>query len=121
MTNQNVVVSDSKSAIGMAIAVSVSKSSFFSPPVQKSPTVVPGGYITISLKKIETGGAGGTCRVGAWVDSMRASSPTRIKSTPSLSDIEAQSSWMVSIVSHLRLHKKFLVGDDDSAFFFPDM
>ncbi|KAJ9673802.1 hypothetical protein PVL29_023384 [Vitis rotundifolia] len=101
MTNQNVVVSDPKSAIGMAIAVSVSNSSFFSPAVPKPPTV-PGGYITISLKKLETGGAGGAGRVGAWVDSMRASSPTRIKSTPSLSDTEALSAWMLHHPSALR-------------------
>lgn len=110
MTNQNVAVSDPKSAIGMAIDVIVSNSSFFSPAVRKPPTV-PGGYITISLKKLETGGAGGAGRVGAWVDSMRASSPTHIKSTP-LSDSEALSSWMVSIDSHRSLHKKLLGGGD---------
>ncbi|CBI19142.3 hypothetical protein AAG906_030619 [Vitis piasezkii] len=100
MTNQNVAVSDPKSAIGMAIDVIVSNSSFFSPAVRKPPTV-PGGYITISLKKLETGGAGGAGRVGAWVDSMRASSPTHIKSTP-LSDSEALSSWMLHHPSALR-------------------
>lgn len=100
MTNQNAAVSDPKSAIGMAIDVIVSNSSFFSPAVRKPPTV-PGGYITISLKKLETGGAGGAGRVGAWVDSMRASSPTHIKSTP-LSDSEALSSWMLHHPSALR-------------------
>nr|BAR13258.1 SISTER OF RAMOSA3 [Vitis vinifera] len=100
MTNQNVAVSDPKSAIGMAIDVIVSNSSFFSPAVRKPPTV-PGGYITICLKKLETGGAGGAGRVGAWVDSMRASSPTHIKSTP-LSDSEALSSWMLHHPSALR-------------------
>lgn len=100
MTNQNAAVSDPKSAIGMAIDVIVSNSSFFSPAVRKPPTV-PGGYITICLKKLETGGAGGAGRVGAWVDSMRASSPTHIKSTP-LSDSEALSSWMLHHPSALR-------------------
>ncbi|KAK4411657.1 putative trehalose-phosphate phosphatase J [Sesamum angolense] len=75
MTNQNVVVSDAKSGINMAITVAVSGSSLFSSAAQKPPAV-PGTYITISKKKllqnldINTG-----ARINAWVDSMRASSP----------------------------------------------
>ncbi|KAL0283175.1 UNVERIFIED_CONTAM: putative trehalose-phosphate phosphatase J [Sesamum angustifolium] len=52
---------------------------------QRPPAAVPGPYITIS--KINNG-----ARINAWVDSMRASSPTRIKTT-SLSD--DQDSWIV--------------------------
>ncbi|KAK9096651.1 hypothetical protein Sjap_022148 [Stephania japonica] len=99
MTKQNVVVAETKS--GLAITVSVSNSSsLFStvghqikPPVVTTPTA--GGYIAISpnkqlLKKLETGG------MNAWVESMRASSPTHIKSIPTSlsSSIQDYTSWM---------------------------
>lgn len=100
MTNQNVVISDTKLGIGMAIHCHVN-SSVFSTVVPKPPAV-PGKYIAISrkkfLKKIETGNGGGA-RVNAWVDSMRASSPTHVKSTSSLSQNEDHSSWMVLLQS----------------------
>lgn len=92
MTKKNVVVSDTKS--GIEITVAVSNSSLFTTAVQKPP-VVSGGYITISRKKLlqnlEINGGG--ARINSWVDSMRASSPTHRKSTPSLA--EDQNSWMV--------------------------
>lgn len=102
MTNQNVVVSDVK---GVAISVTVTNQTLFSSSVPKT-VGVPGGCITISrnkLLRLEKGGVGGTRMISAaWVDSMRASSPPRIKSnttTASLSETEDQSSWTVSICS----------------------
>ena len=84
MMQQNVVVSDTKS--GAAASV-------FPSTLQKSP-VPPGGYISISrrrvLKNLEINGEH---RINAWVESMRASSPTHLKPTPSLAD--EQSSWIV--------------------------
>lgn len=89
MTKQNVVVADT-------IAVAVSNSSLFVPPAAKPPTV-PGGLLAISRKALLQNleiSAGG--RINAWVDSMKASSPTHIKSTPSLCSTDDQDSWIVS-------------------------
>ncbi|GFZ10036.1 haloacid dehalogenase-like hydrolase (HAD) superfamily protein [Actinidia rufa] len=86
MTNQNVVVSDAKSGIGVTITVAVSNSTLFSATVPKPPGPTAGGsYISISrkklLKKMES--SVGAPRISAsWVDSMRASSPTRSLSEP---------------------------------------
>ncbi|KAL0396587.1 UNVERIFIED_CONTAM: putative trehalose-phosphate phosphatase J [Sesamum calycinum] len=106
MTNQNVVVSDAKSGINMAITVAVSGSSLFSSAAQKPPAV-PGTYITISKKKllqnldINTG-----ARINAWVDSMRASSPTHIKSSsPHLSD-DPHNSWTMHHPSALDMFEQ---------------
>lgn len=101
MTNQNVVVSDAK---GVAISVTVSNQTLFSSSVP-SHLGAPGACITISRKKLvrlENGGGG--ARIRAWVESMRASSPPRMKSyntTASLSETQTQgeerTSWTVSI------------------------
>ncbi|KAL2246591.1 probable trehalose-phosphate phosphatase J [Sesamum indicum] len=106
MTNQNVVVPDAKSGINMAITVAVSGSSLFSSAAQKPPAV-PGTYITISKKKllqnldINTG-----ARINAWVDSMRASSPTHIKSSsPHLSD-DHHNSWTMHHPSALDMFEQ---------------
>ncbi|KAM7516804.1 hypothetical protein LguiA_006387 [Lonicera macranthoides] len=106
MTNQNVVLSDVKSGIGMSIKLAVSSSALFSPAAPKPPA--GGGYVPISrknlLKKLETGavGGGGGAKVNAWVDSMRASSPTRNKSAPpSLSESDDNNSWIVQHPSAL--------------------
>ncbi|KAL7131527.1 hypothetical protein ABFS83_12G009500 [Erythranthe nasuta] len=114
MTNQNVVVSDGKSGINMAItaaaAAAVSGSSLFTTAAQKPPAVPGTSYITISKKKllqnldINAGGGGGA-RINAWVDSMRASSPTHIKSPPPLSG-DHQSSWTVQHPSALDMFEE---------------
>ncbi|PSS36701.1 Trehalose-phosphate phosphatase [Actinidia chinensis var. chinensis] len=105
MTSQNVLVSDAtKSGINMAIAVAVSNSALFTTSGQK-PQVGPSGFITISrkklLQKLEIGSA---TRLNAWVDSMKASSPTHIKSTPSLS--QDQSSWILHHPSALEMFEQ---------------
>ncbi|KAF2291542.1 hypothetical protein GH714_025380 [Hevea brasiliensis] len=74
MTNQNVVASDAKSSRIRFIV----RKSIFSPAV---PNPLPAPSLA---KKIETGGA--AAKTNAWVDSMRDSSPTRVKSTASLSE-----------------------------------
>lgn len=91
MTQQNVVVSDTKSGVAVSVLPTTS---------QKPPTAPGGGgggYNNISiprrrvLKDLEINGGK---RINAWVESMRASSPTHLKSsTPSMA--EEQSSWIV--------------------------
>lgn len=104
MTNQNVVVSDAKSGINVAITVAVSGSSRFQTAAQKPPAV-PGTYITISKKKlVQNLDINSSTRINAWVDSMRASSPTHIKSQPQpLSDVD-QTSWNVRLTFSLIMY-----------------
>lgn len=47
------------------------------------------------MKTLEDGSGKGAAKVNAWIDSMRASSPTRVKSTVD------QSPWTVSIIIHI--------------------
>ncbi|KAK4394244.1 putative trehalose-phosphate phosphatase J [Sesamum angolense] len=97
MTKQNMVVADAKTGINMAISMAVSGSSLFTTAAQRPPpAAVPGPYITIS--KTNNG-----ARINAWVDSMRDSSPTRIKTT-SLSD--DQDSWIVRHPSALDMFEQ---------------
>ncbi|KAK3019886.1 hypothetical protein RJ639_004194 [Escallonia herrerae] len=105
MTNQNVVISDANSGNDMTIKVA----SLFSPAAPK-PTAAPGKYITISrrqfLKKLET--CGGGARINAWVDSMRASSPTH-KSPASLAEIEdSNRSWILHHPSALGMFEEIM-------------
>uniref|UniRef100_A0A7C9DYH1 Trehalose 6-phosphate phosphatase n=1 Tax=Opuntia streptacantha TaxID=393608 RepID=A0A7C9DYH1_OPUST len=78
MTRRNVVVSELKPG-----TISSSDSSM---GAQKPPPV-PGKFIGMNerqlLKDLDINGGG---RISSWIDSMRASSPTHIKSTPSLAD-----------------------------------
>ncbi|CAL5369134.1 unnamed protein product [Camellia sinensis] len=103
MTKKNVVASNTKSAINMAITVAAAaNSSLFTTAAQKPP-VAPGSFFTILQRKlIQNLEINGAARVNAWVDSMRASSPTHVKSTtPSLS--EDQSSWILRHPSALEM------------------
>ncbi|GAB4848673.1 hypothetical protein Ancab_003385 [Ancistrocladus abbreviatus] len=97
MTKQSVVVSDPKFRLNTTISVPAAvsmDSSIFTSAVQKPPHP-PGMFIPISekmlVKDIEINGA---ARISTWVDSMKASSPTHLKSTPSLYD--DQSFWLPS-------------------------
>ncbi|XP_043711353.1 probable trehalose-phosphate phosphatase J [Telopea speciosissima] len=106
MTNQNVVVSDASSAINMSIPVA--NSSLFSSSAGQKPPPVPGTSLSISkkkklLKKLELGT---TPRINAWVDSMRASSPTHTKSTASLSGPEELGSWILNHPSALNMFEQ---------------
>jgi trehalose 6-phosphate phosphatase len=88
MTQQNVIVPETKSAINRPVAG------------PHKPPAVPGGFIPIPrrrvLKNLEINGGQ---RINAWIDSMRASSPTHAKSTPALP--EQHNSWIVRISSLL--------------------
>ncbi|XP_027335087.1 probable trehalose-phosphate phosphatase J isoform X2 [Abrus precatorius] len=97
MTQQNVVVSDPKSGVSLSV---------FTTPPQKPPAA-PGGYISISrrrvLKNLEINGGQ---RINAWVESMRASSPTHLKSTPSLS--QEHTSWTLHHPSALDMFDQII-------------
>lgn len=103
MTNQNVVVaSDRKSSnIGLKITVTLTNSTLFSGADSKALPAPGGGFITISRKNIlrkptDTTDQGGN-KINAWVNSLRASSPTRLKSSIAFSpQTEEQTSWIVS-------------------------
>ncbi|KAL7255095.1 hypothetical protein ACSBR1_009291 [Camellia fascicularis] len=107
MTKQNVVASDTKSAINMAITVAVAaNSSLFTTAAQKPP-VAPGSFFTISKRKlIQNLEINGTARINAWVDSMRTSSPTHVKSTTPSSLSEDQSSWILRHPSALEMFEQ---------------
>lgn len=85
MTQQNVVVSETKSGINAAITMT------------QKPPAPPAGYIPIPrrriLKNLEINAGQ---RINTCIDSMRASSPTHVKSTPSFA--EEYNSWIVSII-----------------------
>ncbi|KAJ6990890.1 probable trehalose-phosphate phosphatase J [Populus alba] len=106
MTNQNVVVADTNSGLNLAITVHVTNSSIFTTAAQKPPAA-PGGYISISRKKLlKNLEINGGARINAWVDSMKASSPTHIKSTPSVN--EEQSSWILHHPSALEMFEQII-------------
>lgn len=116
MTKQNVLVSDTKSTFNMAI-LPISNSSIFTRAVQKPPAA-PGGYISISRKKLlKNLEINGEARINTWVDSMKASSPTHIKATPSLADHD-QSSWIVSIFINKNKIKKLNCSNKGGFFWF---
>ncbi|CAI9282311.1 unnamed protein product [Lactuca saligna] len=91
MTKQKVMVAEAKTGMDMAMTV-VPKALFTAE--MKKPPLMPGGYITISKKKLlQNLEINGEKRINAWVESMRASSPTsHRKSDVSLS--QELTSWM---------------------------
>lgn len=110
MTKQNVVVSDTDSQImNMAISVAVSNSSIFSAAAEKPP-IAPGGYISISRKRVmnlkNLDIINGGERITSWVDAMKASSPTHIQSTTCL--MKGQSSWMLQHPSALDMFEQII-------------
>ncbi|XP_073140997.1 probable trehalose-phosphate phosphatase D isoform X2 [Henckelia pumila] len=97
MTNQNMVISDAKSCL-TAIAVAMPDSTMF------PQTVSQNGYSLSRkklLKKLETCGNG--ARINAFLDSMRASSPTR-----RASDTKDQSSWDLHHPSALSMFEEMM-------------
>jgi trehalose 6-phosphate phosphatase len=113
MTKQNVLVSDTKSTFNMAI----SNSTIFTRAAQEPPAA-PAEYISISRKKLlKNLEINGEARINTWVDSMKASSPTHIKATPSLADHD-QSSWIVSILVNKLKKKKTKLFKERRIFFF---
>nr|GEV98733.1 probable trehalose-phosphate phosphatase J [Tanacetum cinerariifolium]GEY48193.1 probable trehalose-phosphate phosphatase J [Tanacetum cinerariifolium] len=74
MTKQKVVVGDGKSGIDITLAVV--PTALFTTDVKKPP-LMPRGYIKISKKKLlQNLEITSRARINAWVESMRASSPT---------------------------------------------
>ncbi|CAA7013353.1 unnamed protein product [Microthlaspi erraticum] len=101
MTNQNVIVSDRKPILGLkTITVSVSNSSLFS----SSP---PTAYFTFPRRKFLKLHEDnlGAAKIASWVDSMRDSSPTRLRSSShdSVSDNDDKTSWIVRFPSALSM------------------
>ncbi|ANM69118.1 HAD-like superfamily [Arabidopsis thaliana x Arabidopsis arenosa] len=108
MVSQNVVVSDAKT--GIITVSTVSNSSVFTPTAQKPPTAP--GYISVSkkklLKNLEINGADQSQRLNSWVDSMRASSPTHLKSLSSFSSEEEHNSWIKRHPSALNMFERII-------------
>ncbi|XP_028776592.1 probable trehalose-phosphate phosphatase J [Neltuma alba] len=100
MTQQNVMVSDANPGLNMAISASVSNSSIFTATAHKPPSA-PSAYISIPRRKVLK-----NLEINAWVDSMRASSPTHAKSTPSLT--EEHSSWILHHPSALDMFEQII-------------
>ncbi|XWS25267.1 hypothetical protein CRYUN_Cryun27aG0054600 [Craigia yunnanensis] len=99
MTNQqNVVVLDVKSR-GVRNVLPPS-----SLPVAKS--FSPQDLKLLLIKRFETEKT--EAKINAWVDSMRASSPTRIKSTASLPETDEKSSWIVHHPSALSMFEQIV-------------
>ncbi|KAL6573310.1 hypothetical protein OROHE_001769 [Orobanche hederae] len=103
MTNQRMVISDTKSGPTMAIAITRPESALFSP----KPLVSPTGYLTRKklLKEIESFGNGNGAKINNFLDAMRASSPTRRPTTDTPGD---QSSWMIRHPSALRMFAEIM-------------
>ena len=102
MTNQTMVVSECTSGINVvAMTVAMANSSLFSPVAAALPKPSfggGGGYIAISrnnsMKNIDINNGERVKRVNAWVETMRASSPSR---KSSLSQTDDHKTWMVSL------------------------
>lgn len=105
MTKQNVVVHDTssvaKSALNMAITV---VPPLFVPQTAASKPPHPTGrYIAISSQKVIKKLKIERSRINAWVDSMRASSPTHLRPTVSVSvTTDDHASWILRHPSALR-------------------
>ncbi|KAL5982158.1 hypothetical protein ACLOJK_016227 [Asimina triloba] len=113
MTKRNVLDEAgafANSDINVAIAVAVSNSSLLSYAAATPPPSAPARrYIAIRpitrkrlFKKLEARGG----RINAWVDSMRASSPTRIRSTAA--GVEDSSSWIIHHPSALSMFEQIM-------------
>ncbi|KAF5784649.1 putative trehalose-phosphatase [Helianthus annuus] len=111
MTNPNAVVSDAQSAIAMAITAAVNTSSLYSPSVPNSPcniTLFSRNKFPKSIETAVTATATGTqSGIGkniAWVDVMRASSPTRNSSE----DSEIKRVWIMKHPSALGVFEEIM-------------
>ncbi|KAI3686007.1 hypothetical protein L1987_79676 [Smallanthus sonchifolius] len=94
MTNPNVVVSDTQSAIAMAITAAVNNSPLFPPSPSYNITLFSRNKFP---KSIETSTPAGVGKNVAWVDAMRASSPTRNSSENN----EEKKNWIMKHPSAL--------------------
>ncbi|OVA01212.1 Trehalose-phosphatase [Macleaya cordata] len=112
MTKQNVMISEKNSTSGLmtTITVAMSNSSLFSSAAQKPPARPGGGYLAISRKKLlKQLEIEGSARINAWVDSMKASSPTHIKSSACLASTDDhQRSWILHHPSALSMFEQII-------------
>ncbi|KAK4766809.1 hypothetical protein SAY87_008451 [Trapa incisa] len=108
MTKQNMAVSDACSGLNMVVTMAaVSNSTVFT---QKPPSA-PGGCVSVSVSRkkfLKDPDINGTQWINSWVESMRASSPTHIKSTPLSPTEEDHSSWMVHRPSALEMFDQIM-------------
>ncbi|KAL1364883.1 hypothetical protein HN51_013026 [Arachis hypogaea] len=68
----------------------------------QKPPAIPGAYIPIPRRTVLK-----TLEINAWLDSMRASSPTHLKSTPSLAQ-DHSSSWILNHPSALDMFQQII-------------
>ncbi|KHG18855.1 Trehalose-phosphate phosphatase [Gossypium arboreum] len=92
------MITDAKSVLNMSITVTVST---------QNPLASPGHNISIKTKKLlQNHEISAGARVNAWVDSMRASSPTHTKSTSSVTD--DQVTWNLHHPSALEMFEQII-------------
>ncbi|CAL0319353.1 unnamed protein product [Lupinus luteus] len=97
MTNQNVVAPNDVKLLNlntifvMATSISNSNSQLLSNTAVQEPLVMFGGLLNLSQRNVRKRLEGN--KVHNWVDSIRASSPTRAKSTLQASENQDKSSW----------------------------
>ncbi|KAI3907209.1 hypothetical protein MKW92_040961 [Papaver armeniacum] len=117
MTKQNVLISAEKnvssSTLALTTIMSKSSSMFSSSSTSSSKPPVPQTSNSINLAitrksllkqlEIESGS-----RINAWVETMKASSPTHIKSPDALSPTEEHRSWMVQHPSALNMFEQII-------------
>ncbi|KAI3784323.1 hypothetical protein L1987_43421 [Smallanthus sonchifolius] len=95
MTKQKVVVAEAKSGMDTTVVV---PPALFTAEVKKPP-LMPGGYITVSKKKLlQNIEINGGARINSWVESMRASSPTSHRKST-----QDQTTWMDRHPSALKM------------------
>ncbi|TYI50532.1 hypothetical protein E1A91_D12G107900v1 [Gossypium mustelinum] len=98
IAGKNVMITDAKSVLNMSITVTVSA---------QNPLASPGYKISIKTKKLlQNREIISGARVNAWVDSMRASSPTHTKSTSSVTD--DQVTWNLHHPSALEMFEQII-------------
>nr|KJB49173.1 hypothetical protein B456_008G104600 [Gossypium raimondii] len=98
IAGKNVMFTDAKSVLNMSITVTVSA---------QNPLASPGYKISIKTKKLlQNREIISGARVNAWVDSMRASSPTHTKSTSSVTD--DQVTWNLHHPSALEMFEQII-------------
>ncbi|KAJ8762686.1 hypothetical protein K2173_011166 [Erythroxylum novogranatense] len=95
MTNHNVVVRDAKSG------------EFLLPPiVSKGRSNIAVGRPKYTRKIITDNEGRGGVKISSWIDSMRDSSPTRVKPATSSSETEENNSWIVNHPSALNMFEQ---------------
>ncbi|KAG5397584.1 hypothetical protein IGI04_019398 [Brassica rapa subsp. trilocularis] len=100
MTNHNAFMSDAKGNISLAVRVPVSSQSLFSPSGGRCISI-PRKKLVQKIEAVPT-----QTRIDSWIETMRASSPSRtrpgnISSLPELDEEDEYSSWMAQHPSAL--------------------